>query len=285
MTRTRAPHVDRANAEQARAWDGDEGAYWASHADQFDRAVAACHERLLAAAAIGRTDRVLDVGCGAGQTTRDAAAAAIEGFALGVDLSGELIAVARRLALEHDVGNARFEQGDAQIHSFLSHSFDVAISRTGTMFFGDPVAAFANISRALRSGGRLALLVWQGPEHNEWIRELGSALAAGRDLPIPSVGTPGPFAQANPEEAGAVLTAAGFAHIEFDGLHEPMWFGSDSEDAHRFVLGQMGWMLKGLDDKQRGQALDNLGATLNAHDTGRGVYYQSATWLIRAARP
>jgi SAM-dependent methyltransferase len=277
--------VDPANAEQARAWDGDEGAYWAGHADTFDRAVAACHERLLGAAAIGRGDRVLDIGCGAGQTTRDAARAAADGFALGVDLSGQLIALARGLAAEHGVANARFEQADAQIHPFRPQSFDVAMSRTGTMFFGDPVAAFTNIASALRPGGQLALLVWQGPELNEWIRELGSALAAGRDLPIPPPGRPGPFAQANPEEARAGLAAAGFASIEFDALREPMWFGSDAEDAQRFVLGQMGWMLNGLDDKHRGRALDNLGATLTAHDTGHGVYYQSATWLIRAARP
>jgi hypothetical protein len=129
------------------------------------------------------------------------------------------------------------------------------------------------------------VLAWQGPERNEWIRELGGALAAGRDLPIPSAGTPGPFAQANPEQARGVLAAAGSTHIEFDGLREPMWFGPDAEDAFRFILGQMSWMLNGLDDKQRGQAQDNLRATLAAHETGHGVCFQSATWLIRATWP
>jgi SAM-dependent methyltransferase len=285
MAEATALHVDPANAEQARAWDGDEGAYWARNAKRFDQAVAAYHDRFLAAAGIGRADRVLDIGCGTGQTTRDAARAAADGLALGVDLSGQMIALARRLAAGQGIANARFEQADAQIHPFPAASFDVAISRTGTTFFGDPAAAFANIASALRPGGRLALLVWQGPEANEWIGELSGALAAGRELPAPPAGAPGPFAQADPEAARAVLAAAGFTHIGLEGQREQMWFGPDPEDAHRFVLGLLGWMLHGLDDNQRGQALGNLHATVTAHATSHGVLYQSAAWLICATRP
>jgi SAM-dependent methyltransferase len=201
-----------------------------------------------------------------------------------VDLSGQMIALARRLAARQGIANARFEQADAQIHPFPGHWFDAAISRTGTMFFADPATAFANIARALRPGGRLAMLVWQGPQANEWITELSGALAAGRDLPVPPAGAPGPFAQADPQTARTALAAAGFTHIEVDGLREPMWFGTSAEDAHRFVLGLLGWMLAGLDDDRRGQALASLRATLTAHDTGHGVLYRSATWLICATR-
>jgi SAM-dependent methyltransferase len=283
-TEATAPEVDPTNAEQARAWDGNEGAYWAENAERFDRAVAAYHKRFLTTAAIGRAERVLDVGCGTGQTTRDAAQAAPDGTALGVDLSGRMIELARRLAAEEGIANARFDQADAQVQPFPARSFDVAISRTGTMFFGDPGAAFANIARATRPGGRLTMLVWQGPEPNEWIRELSGALAAGRDLPAPPIGAPGPFAQADPVGVRAVLTAAGFSNVELEGVAEPMWFGSNAEDAHAFVLGLMGWMLQGLDDAGRGRALDNLRATLRSHDTGRGVFYGSAAWLVKAAR-
>jgi SAM-dependent methyltransferase len=284
MTEVPALEVDPTNAEQARAWDGDEGAYWAENAERFDRALAAYHERLLAVAGIGRAERVLDIGCGTGQTTRDAARAASDGTGLGVDLSGRMIEFARRLATEEGIANTRFEQADAQVHPFPTRSFDVAISRTGTMFFGDPGAAFANIARAIRPGGRLAMLVWRGPEPNEWIRELSGALAAGRDLPAPPIGAPGPFAQADPEGVRAVLAAAGFSNIELEGLAEPMWFGSNAEDAHAFVLGLMGWMLQGLDNAGRDRALGNLRATLSAHDTGRGVFYPSAAWIVKAAR-
>jgi len=284
MTAATAVHVDPANVEQASAWDGDEGAYWARNADQFDRAVGGYHEQLLAAAAFRRTDQVLDIGCGTGQTTRDAARAAAAGGALGVDLSGQMIALARRLAADQGIANARFDQADAQLHPFAAASFDVAISRTGTMFFGDPAAAFANIARALAPGGRLALLVWQAPQANEWIGELTGALAAGRDLPVPPAGAPGPFAQSDPDAASTVLVAAGFTEVVLNELHEPMWFGASTEDAYRFVLGLMGWLLEGVDGDRRGGALDSLRASLAAHDTGHGVFYSSATWLIRAIR-
>ena len=177
-----AMRVDPANAGQARGWDGDEGTYWAEHAQRFDRAVAAYHGTFMVACGIARGERVLDIGCGTGQTTRDAAGAARPGQALGVDLSAPMIELARRLAAGQDIGNVSFEQADAQIHPFPAGSFDVAISRTGTMFFGDPAAAFTNIGRALRPGGRLVMLAWQGPGPNEWVRELSGALAAGRDL-------------------------------------------------------------------------------------------------------
>jgi SAM-dependent methyltransferase len=284
MTAT-AMRVDPANAEQARAWDGDEGAYWADHAQHFDRAVAAYHGTFMAACGIASGERVLDIGCGTGQTTRDAARAAGPGSALGVDLSARMIELARRLAAGPDTGNVSFEQADAQICPFGTGSFDVAISRTGTMFFGDPVAAFSNVGRALSPGGRLVMLAWQGPGPNEWIRELGGALAAGRDLPAPPPGAPGPFALADPGRTRTLLASAGFCDVMLDALHEPMWFGSDPDDAHRFVTGLMGWMLGGLDETGRTRALAALSGTLTAHAGRDGVTFASSAWLIRAARP
>ena len=201
MTEAKALAVDPTNGEQVRAWDGDEGAYWAENAEHFDRAVAPHHEVLMTAAGIGESERVLDIGCGNGQTTRDAARTAGEGSALGVDLSARMVEHARRLASDAGIANATFAQADVQIHPFTSASFDAAISRTGTMFFGDPKAAFLNIARALRPGGRLVMLVWQGPEPNEWIRELSTALAAGREMLLPPIGAPGPFAQADPDSS------------------------------------------------------------------------------------
>ena len=108
-------HVDPANAEQARAWDGDEGRYWATNAERFDQAVAVHHRALFERVGIGATDQVLDVGCGTGQTTRTAARAAASGSALGVDLSSQMIELARRLAVAEGIANARFQQADAQI--------------------------------------------------------------------------------------------------------------------------------------------------------------------------
>jgi SAM-dependent methyltransferase len=277
--------VDPSNLEQAQAWDGDEGAYWTDNAERFDRSVAAYHGPFMRAAAIEASEVVLDIGCGTGQTTRDAARRAVRGFALGVDLSARMIDYARQAAAHEAIANVAFEQADAQAHAFDSERFDVAISRTGAMFFGDPVTGFANVARALRSGGRLVLLTWQGPGPNEWIRELSAAFAAGRDLPLPPPEAPGPFALSDSDRVRNILTAAGFADIEMEAHNESMWFGDDADDAYGFVLGLTGWMLQGLHNHERTRALENLRRTLAAHDTTHGVLYDSATWITRARRP
>lgn len=284
MTGTSALEVHSSNADQFRAWDGDEGAYWAAHAEYFDRSVAAYHERLLATANITGSDRVLDIGCGTGQTTRDAARAAAAGSAVGVDLSARMLDLARRRAEEEGVTNTSFEQVDAQSHPFPSESFDLAISRTGAMFFGDLTAAFTNIGRAVAPGGRLALLVWQPLPANEWMREISGALAAGRDLPVPLPDAPGPFSLSDPDRVRTTLTAAGFGSVELEGTSAGMWFGTDADDAHQFVLGLMGWMLDGLDDTGRARAVDDLRAAMASHETADGVLFGSAAWIITATR-
>ena len=284
MNEVTALKVDRSNTAQAKAWDGDEGVYWADNAEHFDKTVAGYHVPFTAAANIAAQDQVLDIGCGTGQTTRDAARAASSGSVLGVDLSARMIDHARQVAAREGLANVSFEQADVQIHPLMAGVFDVAISRTGAMFFGDPVAAFTNVARALRRGGRLVLLTWQGLDGNEWIRELSTAMAAGRDLPTPPPDAPGPFSLADPVRVRAVLGAAGFTDIQLEGHNKAMWLGHDAADAQRFALGLLGWMLDGLDDQGRRRAVDDLRANLTAHDTGHGVLYESAAWTIGATR-
>src|SRR5262249_26983602 len=110
---------------------------------------------------IGLRDHVLDIGCGAGQTTRQAARSARHGSALGIDVSALAVERARELARAEGLRNVTFERADAQVWRFPQGRFDLAISRFGTMFFDDPVAAFANVRRALRPAGRLVMMVWQ----------------------------------------------------------------------------------------------------------------------------
>jgi SAM-dependent methyltransferase len=282
---TTMPTVDPVNADQVREWDGDGGAFWASHARQFDEAVAAHHGPFLDAAGIQATDRVLDIGCGAGHTTRDAARAAHRGRVLGVDLSSQLLAIARSLAEAEGLANVQLEQADAQIYPFEAEGFDIAISRTGAMFFGDAPAAFANIARALRSGGRLILLTWRPAAENEWLRDFTGAYAQGRELPpFPPEG-PHPFSLSDPERVRRVLGGAGFTEIELVPLDVPLYFGPDVDQAEELVLGVTGWMLEGLDAPGRAQALADLRASLVRHDSGAGVAYDSATWIITARKP
>ncbi len=272
------------NVEMATAWDGDEGEEWARDWQRYDRAVAGYHRLLLEAAAVGRGDRVLDVGCGNGETTRDAARVAVDGSVLGVDLSSRMIERARGLARAEAIGNATFEQVDAQAHAFEPASFDAALSRFGTMFFADPVAAFTNIGSALRTGGRLTLVAWRGVADNEWLHCVFGALAVSRELPVPPVGAPGPFGQADPDGVRATLTAAGFDSVELTAVDQPFWIGADAADAFEFMRGAgiVRGMTQGLDDGQRAQALDALLATMIEHDTGDGVMFGSGAWIITA---
>ena len=127
----------------------------------YDAELSRYNVRLRAAADVRTADRVLDIGCGTGQTTRDAARAATSGSALGVDLSRPMVDRARLLSAQEGILNVNFELADAQVHPFAPKDFTVGLSRFGTMFFTDPVAAFTNIGRALRPGARLVQLVWQ----------------------------------------------------------------------------------------------------------------------------
>ena len=276
--------VAASNVEQAAAWDGDEGAYWAQHARRFDDAIAGHHHRFLGVLDLATDSRVLDIGCGTGQTTRDTARRAPTGSALGVDLSARMLEVARHQATAEGLRNVTFERADAQIHPFPTAAFDLVIARTAAMFFGDKRTAFANLARTLRPHGQLALLVWQAAPRNEWVTCLMDAMSGGRDLPQPPPDGPHPFSMAEPNPVRDLLDETGFTEIAFDAVNEPMSFGTDAADAFRFVLGMLGWMLQGVDNTTRDRALASLRRTLDDHETADGVWYDSAAWLITARR-
>src|SRR5262245_13187985 len=272
--------VDPSNAGQLDYWDGAVGAYWAKRAVRFDLGVAEYTGPLLDAAAIEATDAVLDIGCGTGELTRLAARRA--DFAHGVDLARELVDYARRQAAHEGLRNVTFTQADAQVHPFDTR-YEVVISRHGTIFFGDPQAAFTNIARALSPGGRMTLLSWQPVARNEWQLVIRAALSGGEVPPAPAEDPPGSLK--NPDDVRGVLTAAGFVDVRMTSLRAPMYFGFDADDASRFVAGQHGRMLDALSPDQRERVLDALHAGMATHQTDRGVLLDSAAWLIQARRP
>lgn len=272
------PNVDSSNLEQLRAWDGTQGEYWIERADRFDEGLAAYQERLLDAAHVSEHTTALDIGCGTGKTTRDIARLATGGHAHGVDLSSGMLELARTRARQEGVDNVAFEQADAQIHPF-SETFDLAVSRHGAMFFGDPPAAFANIAAALRPGGRLVLLSWQSLQRNEWISTLRQIFAGEREA-----AAPGPGSLSDPERVSTLLAMAGFTGVRIEPLHEPMFLGDDVEDAERFVTGQFGWMLREADAAAASRARERLRESLRAHQVESGVFYGSAAWLTTADR-
>ena len=146
----------------------------------YDAELRRHNEVLRQACGVQSRDHVLDIGCGSGQTTREAARAARAGSALGVDVSAPAIERARELPCAERIRNVTFECANAEVYRFPQERFDAAISRFGTMFFADPAAAFANISRALRPAGRLVMMVWQAPERNEWDVTIRHSLGSNR---------------------------------------------------------------------------------------------------------
>ena len=147
--------MEIANVEAAEAWDGHEGEHWAANTDRYERSSVRHRPHLISSAIISAGDHVLDIGCGAGLTTLEASRLASDGTAIGIDLSSRMLARAKDRAASEGVGNVTFVQGDAQVHPFEPGAADVAISLYGSMFFGDPVAAFTQ-HRPWPAAGRTA---------------------------------------------------------------------------------------------------------------------------------
>ncbi|MEU4598432.1 methyltransferase domain-containing protein [Nocardia sp. NPDC023988] len=237
---------------------------------------------LRAAAGVRARDWVLDIGCGAGGTTREAARDAVQGEALGVDVSAVMVERARRISVEEGLGNVGFEVADAEVHPFAAGAFDLCISRFGAMFFADPVAAFRNIGRALRPGGRLVMMVWQGGERNEWVTVFRRDLVASMTRP-----GPGPFSLADPSVTESVLTAAGFVDIGFSEVHEPVYLGADGAAAYSNLHLLTGFRahLESLEQAEGERTRARLREVLAAHETDQGVLFDSRAWIITAKRP
>jgi ubiquinone/menaquinone biosynthesis C-methylase UbiE len=250
----------------------------------YDSELRAYQERLRAAAGIGPGDHVLDIGCGAGQSTREAARAAAPGRVLGVDVSAPMLERARRLATAEQLDNVTHEHGDAQVHPFARGHFDVVISRFGTMFFADPAAAFSNIARALRAGGRLVVLVWQSRERNEWETAVDAALGAR----VPPARTGDPFSLGDRAATARLLENAGFRDVVFSEVREPVFYGRDIDAATDWVRSFQSTRdaLASLSATAAVRALERLRATIAAHDSGDdGVVFDSRAWLITARLP
>jgi SAM-dependent methyltransferase len=240
---------------------------------------------LLQACGIRFNDRVLDIGCGAGQTTREAARAAQGGSAFGVDVSASAIERARTMAEDAAVHNVRFTCADAQVHPFRRDHFDVAISRFGTMFFDDPPAAFANISDALRPAGRLVMMVWQPAERNEWDAAIRQVLGEAQGSAGCTGGGSG-FALADPPVVKNLLESARFVNITFADIREPVYYGPDVAAALDWVTGftSVSEALTRFDSAASADARVRLREMLASHLSETGVWFNSSAWIVTAER-
>jgi SAM-dependent methyltransferase len=279
-----------ANTAQAKHWNTGEGvAHWISNQARYDRMHAPFTAMILGAAGLQPGGNVLDVGCGCGGTTLAAARLVAPGQAVGLDLSGPMLARARADAEAAGLGNLLFLQGDAQVHELEPARFGVVLSRFGVMFFTDPVAAFANIRSATRPGGRLVFVCWQPLDANQWLLVPGAALAE-HVPPVAGFGSgdgSGMFAFADPDRIREILAAAGWQDVEITAEQAPILVGGGGsvDDAVEFLrTATMGrTMLAGVDAATADRAIASVRAALAPYADTDGVRLGAASWLVQAA--
>ena len=275
-----------ANADMVDYWNGRPADVWVKEAERFDTMLASFGRRLLTAAVLKPGERVLDVGCGNGAVSLEAARAVGPGGRVtGLDLSVPMLNVAQRRAEEQGIG-VDFVQGDAQTASF-DRPFDVVVSRFGVMFFDDPAAAFANLARAARPGGRLCFVSWQEMFANEWIAVPAMAMVAHVGIPdLPGPGSPGPFALADPQRTRSLLEAAGWSEVTVEEHKDGMHVGHDPEDVVAFMLSdEMGRRLvEGKDPEAVQAGTEAALQALRPYATPEGVVLGGAYWLVTAHR-
>ncbi|HLG48550.1 MAG TPA: methyltransferase domain-containing protein [Reyranella sp.] len=269
-------------ANQAAFWNGPGGKMWLAAYERIQQGIAGFGEAVLKAANAQPGERVLDIGCGTGGTTAELArAVGPTGHVLGVDISEPLVGVARGQKL----GNATFEVGDATTFPFQAGSVDLVFSRFGVMFFGDPVAAFANIRRALKPSGRLVFICWRTPKENPWA---GVPMRAA-DPYLPPIERPGPeepgqYSFGDRARVERILREAGFTAPSFEPVDQMLHQGKDIPDVLQRIsdFGPLARRFKDSTPEQIAKAKEAIGEALKPYATPDGVKLAGACWLVRA---
>jgi len=281
------------NREAAEAWSGPLFERFVRYRDLVIDGLGAHGEAAMAAHPPQPGDRVLDVGCGFGDTTqRLATIVGGDGEALGVDVSEPFIEAARNEAEEAGATNVRFEVGDVQATEF-GETFDYAYSRMGIMFFANPVQALRNVRQALAPGGRLCAVVWRRKLDNEWVHRAEQVVDEYLDHPEesdePACG-PGPFSMADADTVSEQLKIAGFEKISLRRCDLPLKIGRDLDHAVEFnmALGPAGEVLRMWEDRIdeiRPKIAADLREALAEFEGPGGVYAPASTWIIGATVP
>jgi len=277
------PETD--NAGQIAYWNADAGEHWASLQEYLDAQLEAHGDQAMQALAPAQGERILDVGCGSGQTSVALGQVVGPGGAVtGLDISRPLLQAARRRAEAAGAANVSFVEADAQVHAFAPASFDALFSRFGVMFFADPPAAFANIRRALKPGARLAFVCWRTPAENPFMA-LPFAAAAALLPPVapPVPGAPGPFAFADQARVRDILASAGFREVELTAYDRKIG-GGDLEQTVAVSLG-MGLLGRALIENpdKRPLVIEPVREALQPHVGDDGIVrLDSASWIVTA---
>jgi SAM-dependent methyltransferase len=283
--------VAASNAEAAQAWSGPLFDLFVRYRDLVSGGLGAHGEEALRVNPPGVGDRVIDLGCGFGDTSqRLAELVGPEGEVVGVDVSAPFVELARSEGGE--VANLSFAVADVQVGP-LGEGFDYAFSRMGLMFFASPVAALRNVHAALAPGGRLCAVVWRRKEDNEWVRRAELVVDEYLDHPEesdePTCG-PGPFSMANADTLSEQLRLAGFEEISLRRCDLPLKIGHELEHAVEFnmALGPAGEVLRLWGDRVeeiRPKIAADLRAALGEFAGPDGVFAPASTWIVTARKP
>lgn len=273
------------NARQVEEWNGETGRRWLERHERVDQQIAVFGRRAMVRADIRPGERIIDVGCGCGETTVGLGQrVGGTGFVLGVDVSGVLLGTARHLVEKNGLANVSFEEADAQSYSFATSSFDLVFSRFGIMFFDDPEAAFRNLRAALRPGGRVVFVCWPEPQQNLFVTI--PMAAAARHISMPAPGepkAPGPFAFADMDRVHGMLSRSGFTDIETDRLIEKVGGGTLDQTTQMLLqLGPLGDKLDGLDERTRRAIAADIRTALTPFETSGRVLFDAVAWLVTA---
>ena len=276
------------NEEQRARWNGIDGEYWTSNQDRMDRTLAPVTGPLLAFAAPSAGSTVIDVGCGCGATSLELArAVGPSGRVVAMDLSEPMLALAAERL--RPFANATCLRGDAAELPLRDLGAELIVSRFGVMFFGDPVAAFANLRTGLAAGGRLRFACWRPIQENPWLQiPLHAIYEHAPRLPKPDPEEPGPFAFADTARVTRILTAAGFTAPSFTPLDIQMDIASGGtlEDAvmQSSAMGPAKRALADQPDDIRAAAIESIRRALTPYASNAGVKLPGAIWLVAADR-
>jgi SAM-dependent methyltransferase len=277
------------NAEQITYWNEQAAPNWIAREARLDEQIAPLGLAAMDRAGVAAGERVLDVGCGCGQTTLQLAARVGPGGAVtGIDISTPMLARARERAAEQGVTGIRFVNADAQSTRFDPASFDLVFSRFGVMFFAEPKAAFANLRASLAPGGRVSFVCWQDLARNAWMSVPMRAAAQQVQLPAPPPpGAPGPTSFADPGRVRGILEGAGFTGIAIEPLEGTLVVGGTGaslEQAVEFTL-QMGPMARALRETPSdgiARVAVAVRESIAPHMTPKGVMLGYAAWIVSA---
>ena len=275
---------EAANQEQIDYWNDDAGPRWVGAADDMDARIRPMGERAIAALDPQPGERVLDVGCGCGDTSRTLAnRVGDSGAVIGVDVSEPMLAIARERGAR--LAQLSFRLADAQSWR-PEQSVDAVFSRFGVMFFANPGRAFTNLHDATQPGGRMAFVCWKSREFNPWMIEPMRAVAHLVDLPdAPDPTEPGPFALGDPDRLTDLLQTGGWTDIELDDVATVMDLGS-AHDATQFFMeiGPLAGPSEDLSTEQRDGVRAALTDMLEANATKGRVAMPAGIWVVSARR-